>query len=56
VIKGSASLIQTKVAENGITTAVNAYDSNGNRINGFNKAGGILAYTMHRIASPHGML
>ncbi|MDQ7002467.1 MAG: RHS repeat protein, partial [Ghiorsea sp.] len=34
----------TGVSENGVATSVYGYDSNGNRINGFNKAGGILAY------------
>jgi len=34
----------TGVAENGVATAVYQYDSNGNRIGGYNKAGGILSY------------
>jgi len=32
------------VAENGIATAVYQYDSNGNRVGGYNKAGGILSF------------
>jgi len=34
----------TGVAENGIATAVYQYDSNGNRVGSYNKAGGILSY------------
>ena len=34
----------TGVSENGVATSVYGYDSNGNRVNGYNKAGGILAY------------
>jgi len=34
----------TGVSENGVAVSVYGYDSNGNRINGYNKAGGILAY------------
>ncbi|WP_051937848.1 RHS repeat domain-containing protein [Ghiorsea bivora] len=34
----------TGVSENGVAVSVYGYDTNGNRINGFNKAGGILAY------------
>jgi len=34
----------TGVAENGVATSVYGYDTNGNRVNGYNKAGGILAY------------
>ena len=34
----------TGVAENGAATAVYQYDSNGNRIGGYNKAGGILSF------------
>jgi len=34
----------TGVSENGVAVSVYGYDSNGNRTNGFNKAGGILAY------------
>jgi len=34
----------TGVAENGVATAVYQYDSNGNRIGGYNKAGGILSF------------
>jgi len=34
----------TGVSENGVAVSVYGYDANGNRINGFNKAGGILAY------------
>jgi len=34
----------TGVAENGVAVSVYGYDSNGNRINGYNKAGGILAF------------
>ncbi|MDQ7010371.1 MAG: RHS repeat-associated core domain-containing protein, partial [Mariprofundaceae bacterium] len=33
----------TGVSENGVAVAVYQYDSNGNRIGGYNKAGGILA-------------
>ncbi|WP_081881022.1 RHS repeat-associated core domain-containing protein [Ghiorsea bivora] len=34
----------TGVSENGVAVSVYGYDTNGNRINGFNQAGGILAY------------
>jgi len=34
----------TGVSENGAATAVYQYDANGNRVGGYNKAGGILAY------------
>jgi len=34
----------TGVSENGAATAVYRYDANGNRVGGYNKAGGILAY------------
>jgi len=34
----------TGVAENGVATAVYQYDSNGNRVGGYNKAGGILSF------------
>jgi len=34
----------TGVSENGVAVSVYAYDANGNRVSGFNKAGGILAY------------
>ena len=34
----------TGVSENAVAVSVYGYDSNGNRVNGYNKAGGILAY------------
>ena len=34
----------TGVSENGVAVSVYGYDANGNRVNGYNKAGGILAY------------
>jgi len=34
----------TGVAENGVAVSVYGYDSNGNRIGGYNKAGGILSF------------
>ncbi len=34
----------TGVAENGVATAVYQYDSNGNRIGGYNQAGSIISY------------
>ena len=34
----------TGVSGNGVAVSVYGYDTNGNRINGFNQAGGILAY------------
>jgi len=34
----------TDVAGNGVATAVYGYDANGNRINGYNKSGNILAF------------